>query len=104
MADTIFMALGTVAVLAAIFCISQRNALAAAIWLVVTMLSLAGMSKLIVGTDFVAPTLLLETLCQQHAMEGVDARPMAASELAPVAANFRKSRRVSNMLNLEQVG
>jgi len=57
-ADTIFMALGTIAVLSAIFCISQRNALAAAIWLVVTMLSLAGM-YLILGAPFIAAIQVL---------------------------------------------
>jgi NADH-quinone oxidoreductase subunit J len=57
-ADTIFMALGTIAVLAAIFCITQRNALAAAIWLVVTMLSLAGM-YLILGAPFIAAIQVL---------------------------------------------
>lgn len=58
MADTIFMALGTIAVLSAIFCISQRNALAAAIWLVLTMLSLAGM-YLILGAPFIAAIQVL---------------------------------------------
>ena len=58
MADTIFMALGTIAVLSAIFCISQRNALTAAIWLVVTMLSLAGM-YLILGAPFIAAIQVL---------------------------------------------
>ena len=58
MADTIFMALGTIAVLAALSCVLQRNALAAAIWLVLTMLSLAGM-YLILGAPFIAAIQVL---------------------------------------------
>jgi len=57
-ADTLFMALGTIAVLAALSCILQRNALASAIWLVVTMLSLAGM-YLILGAPFIAAIQVL---------------------------------------------
>ncbi len=58
MADTIFMALGTIAVLSALFCVFQRNALAAAIWLVLTMLALAGMF-LILGAPFIAAIQVL---------------------------------------------
>jgi len=57
-ADTIFMALGTIAVLSALFCVFQRNALAAAIWLVLTMLALAGMF-LILGAPFIAAIQVL---------------------------------------------
>jgi NADH-quinone oxidoreductase subunit J len=57
-AATTFLALGTIAVLSALFCILQRNALAAAIWLVVTMLSLAGMF-LILGAPFIAAIQVL---------------------------------------------
>lgn len=58
MADTIFMALGTIAVVSALFCVFQRNALAAAIWLVLTMLALAGMF-LILGAPFIAAIQVL---------------------------------------------
>lgn len=58
MTDTIFLALGTIAVLAAVFCILQRNALASAVWLVVTMLALAGM-YLILGAPFIAAIQVL---------------------------------------------
>ncbi len=58
MADSIFLALGVVAVLSALFCILQRNALAAAVWLVVTMLALAGM-YLILGAPFIAAIQVL---------------------------------------------
>ncbi len=58
MAETIFMSLGTIAVLSAVFCILQRNALASAIWLVLTMLSLAGM-YLILGAPFIAAIQVL---------------------------------------------
>lgn len=58
MADTIFMALGTIAVVSALFCVLQRNALAAAIWLVLTMLALAGMF-LILGAPFIAAIQVL---------------------------------------------
>ena len=53
MADTIFVAVGAVAVLSGLGCILQRNPLAAAIWLVLTMLALAGM-YLILGAPFIA--------------------------------------------------
>ncbi|HQR18166.1 MAG TPA: NADH-quinone oxidoreductase subunit J [Gemmatimonadales bacterium] len=58
MAETIFVALGTIAVLSGLLCIVQRNALAAAIWLVVTMLALAGM-YLILGAPFIAAIQVL---------------------------------------------
>jgi NADH-quinone oxidoreductase subunit J len=50
--------LGAIAILSAVCCILQRNALAAAIWLVVTMLSLAGMF-LILGAPFIAAIQVL---------------------------------------------
>lgn len=58
MAETIFVALGVVAVLAALNCVLQRSALASAIWLVLTMLSLAGM-YLILGAPFIAAIQVL---------------------------------------------
>jgi len=57
-ADTLFVALGTIAVLSALLCVFQRNALTAAIWLVVTMLALAGMF-LILGAPFIAAIQVL---------------------------------------------
>lgn len=58
MTETIFVALGAIAVLSGLLCILQRNALAAAIWLVLTMLSLAGM-YLILGAPFIAAIQVL---------------------------------------------
>ncbi len=58
MADTLFVALGVVAVLAAVSCILQRNPLSSAIWLVLTMLALAGM-YLILGAPFIAAIQVL---------------------------------------------
>jgi len=57
-AETIFMALGAIAVLSALSCILQKNALASAIWLVLTMLALAGM-YLILGAPFIAAIQVL---------------------------------------------
>lgn len=58
MADTIFVALGVVAVIAALACILQRNAIASAVWLVLTMLALAGM-YLVLGAPFIAAIQVL---------------------------------------------
>ena len=58
MTDTIFFALGTIGVVSALCCILQRNALSSAIWLVLTMLALAGM-YLILGAPFIAAIQVL---------------------------------------------
>jgi NADH-quinone oxidoreductase subunit J len=57
-AETVFVALGAIAVLSGLLCILQRNALASAIWLVLTMLALAGM-YLILGAPFIAAVQVL---------------------------------------------
>jgi NADH-quinone oxidoreductase subunit J len=47
MTETIFLALGIVALVGGVCCIAQRNPLSSAVWLVVTMLALAGMQVLV---------------------------------------------------------
>ena len=58
MTETIFLALGIVAVVGGACCVVQRNPLSSAIWLVVTMLALAGM-YLILGAPFIAAIQVL---------------------------------------------
>jgi NADH-quinone oxidoreductase subunit J len=58
MTETIFYALGAIAIGSALLCVLQRSALAAAMWLVGTMLSLAGMF-LILGAPFIAAIQVL---------------------------------------------
>jgi NADH-quinone oxidoreductase subunit J len=58
MTESIFYALGAIAIGSALLCVLQRSPLAAAMWLVGTMLSLAGMF-LILGAPFIAAIQVL---------------------------------------------
>jgi NADH-quinone oxidoreductase subunit J len=58
MTENIFYALGAIAIGSALLCVLQRNPLAAAMWLVGTMLSLAGMF-LMLGAPFIAAIQVL---------------------------------------------
>ena len=58
MTENIFYVLGAIAIGSALLCVLQRSPLAAAMWLVMTMLSLAGMF-LILGAPFIAAIQVL---------------------------------------------
>jgi NADH-quinone oxidoreductase subunit J len=58
MTETVFLALGTIAVVSGLCCVVQRNPLSSAVWLVLTMLALAGM-YLILGAPFIAAVQVL---------------------------------------------
>lgn len=58
MTENIFYVLGAISIGSALLCVLQRSPLAAAMWLVVTMLSLAGMF-LILGAPFIAAIQVL---------------------------------------------
>ncbi len=57
-AQLVFYILGTAAVVAALLCVLQRNAVASALWLVVTMFSLAGIYVLL-HAQFIAAIQVL---------------------------------------------
>jgi NADH-quinone oxidoreductase subunit J len=58
MTETVFFALATIAVVSGLSCVLQRNPLSSAVWLVLTMLALAGM-YLILGAPFIAAIQVL---------------------------------------------